>query len=224
MGPLCHLFPMEDRGIIYILTNPVMPGVIKIGKTELSIQVRLKQLYSTGIPVPFECYYAKRVDSYHSVERKIHSIFDDVRINPKREFFRIDPEKIRLLLDLIDGEEVADDEEPSPSPANPADDENEITEADVVAFEREQKRRDNFRFSMVPNLKTGSVLQSYRSPDFTCTVHDDKNVMYDGEVMALSEAAKRVNIAQGYKAKNQSGPRFWTYQGKTLDALREENE
>lgn len=214
----------EQRGTIYVLTNPVMPGVIKIGKTDVSIQARLKQLYTTSIPIPYECYYAKRVAFYHNVERKIHAIFDDVRINPKREFFRLDPEKVRLLLDLLEGDEVADDEEPYASPANPADDENEITEADVVAFEREQKRRDNFRFNMVPDLKPGTVLHSYRSPDFTCTVHDDKNVTYEGEVMALSEAAKRVNLAQGYKAKNQSGPRFWTYNGKTLDALREENE
>ncbi|MCP1242859.1 GIY-YIG nuclease family protein [Acetobacter lambici] len=211
-------------GIIYVLTNPVMPGVVKIGKTDQPIEARLKQLYNTSIPVPFECYYAKRVNEYHNVERKIHEIFEDNRINQKREFFRIDPEKIRILLDLIEGEEVADEKEPTPSPANPEDNENEITADDVDAFEREQKRRENFRFSMI-GITPGDELHCYRTPEISCRVNDEKNLVeYEGEVMTLSDAAKRVSIAQGYKARQLSGPRFWTFKGKSLDAIRQENE
>lgn len=42
-------------GIVYVLSNPAMPGLVKIGKTTRgSVDARLSELYSTGVPVPFE--------------------------------------------------------------------------------------------------------------------------------------------------------------------------
>ena len=41
--------------IVYILTNPVMPGVVKIGKTDKEeVSARVKELFTTGVPVPFD--------------------------------------------------------------------------------------------------------------------------------------------------------------------------
>lgn len=41
--------------IIYALTNPAMPNLVKIGKTESQDpQVRMDQLYNTSVPLPFE--------------------------------------------------------------------------------------------------------------------------------------------------------------------------
>ena len=49
----------QNTGIVYVLTNPAMPGIVKIGKTSRgSIDARLNELYSTGVPVPFECAFA----------------------------------------------------------------------------------------------------------------------------------------------------------------------
>ncbi|MFT7387743.1 MAG: hypothetical protein ACI8VC_000984 [Candidatus Endobugula sp.] len=43
-----------EAGIVYVLTNPAMPGIVKIGKTSRdSVDARLNELYSTGVPVPF---------------------------------------------------------------------------------------------------------------------------------------------------------------------------
>ena len=48
---------------IIILSNPSMPVLVKIGKTSRgSVLMRLGELYSTGVPVPFECEFAGRVD------------------------------------------------------------------------------------------------------------------------------------------------------------------
>ena len=33
-----------NEGIIYVLTNPAMPDMVKIGKTNQDLQERLKQL------------------------------------------------------------------------------------------------------------------------------------------------------------------------------------
>lgn len=46
----------NSHGIVYVLTNPAMPGLVKIGMTTRSdIDARMKELYSTGVPVPFDC-------------------------------------------------------------------------------------------------------------------------------------------------------------------------
>ena len=62
----------DNEGIIYILSNPAMPGLVKIGKTT-NLDDRMSSLYSTGVPVPFHCMYAKRVKNYSEVEKKLHS-------------------------------------------------------------------------------------------------------------------------------------------------------
>ena len=43
--------------IVYVLTNPAMPGIVKIGMTD-DLQRRLSQLYNTSVPVQFECVSA----------------------------------------------------------------------------------------------------------------------------------------------------------------------
>ena len=49
-----------SEGIIYVFVNEAMPGYVKIGKTT-NLEQRLKQLYSTPVPLPFECIYAAKV-------------------------------------------------------------------------------------------------------------------------------------------------------------------
>lgn len=40
--------------IVYVLTNPAMPSLVKIGCTENEdANTRIAALYSTGVPVPF---------------------------------------------------------------------------------------------------------------------------------------------------------------------------
>ncbi len=70
---------MDTHGIVYVLTNPVMPGIVKIGMTERSdIDKRLRELYTTGVPVPFECAYACKVDPADcaKIEKALHKAFE----------------------------------------------------------------------------------------------------------------------------------------------------
>ena len=76
-----------SRGIIYVLTNDAMPGYIKIGRTNKSLEQRMKQLDKTGIPLPFRCHFAVRIDNYEENEAKAHKIYAGNRVRSNREFF-----------------------------------------------------------------------------------------------------------------------------------------
>ena len=81
---------MEEQSneIVYVLTNPAMIGLVKIGRTtQKDIGDRMRQLYTTGVPLPFECEYACRVDDCSKVEKAFHLAFGNTRINSSREFF-----------------------------------------------------------------------------------------------------------------------------------------
>lgn len=40
--------------IVYLLTNESMPGLVKVGRTNGDLAVRIRQLFQTGVPLPFE--------------------------------------------------------------------------------------------------------------------------------------------------------------------------
>lgn len=76
--------------IVYILSNPAMPGLLKIGMTDKAdLSLRMKELYTTGVPLPFDCVYACIVEDNAAAEKAMHTKFAKDRINPKREFFKI---------------------------------------------------------------------------------------------------------------------------------------
>jgi hypothetical protein len=76
--------------IVYVLSNPAMPGLLKIGMTDkTNLSLRMKELYTTGVPLPFDCVYACIVEDNAVVEKAMHTKFAKHRINPKREFFKV---------------------------------------------------------------------------------------------------------------------------------------
>ena len=41
-------------GYVYMLTNASMPGMFKVGRTVRDSRGRARELYTTGVPTPFE--------------------------------------------------------------------------------------------------------------------------------------------------------------------------
>ncbi len=98
---------MSDMGIIYILTHPAMPGLVKIGKTfRGSTEARMVELYASGVPVPFDCVYAAKVKDAEAVENALHNAFAPYRTHPKREFFEIEADQTVRILRLLALEDV----------------------------------------------------------------------------------------------------------------------
>ena len=63
------------EGSVCVLTNPAMPNMVKIGKTTRNVELRLADLYSTGVPLPFECEYAAKVKDVDKRKSISYSIF-----------------------------------------------------------------------------------------------------------------------------------------------------
>ena len=96
-----------SEGYIYCLTNEAMPGLVKIGKiyTEgRTLEDLIRELYTTGVPLPFTIEFAKKIQNPAQAEARIHAFINDKRLNPRREFFKATPEFVRKLFDLFDGE------------------------------------------------------------------------------------------------------------------------
>ena len=193
--------------IIYILTNPVLSDLVKIGRTT-NLEERLKSLSShSGVPVPFECYYACEVADGQDVERRLHGAFGDHRINPKREFFRINPQRVQMILEALSLRDVT-----------PATDVVE-DEEDLETLRRANERRPVFKFSIV-DVPVGAVLHFIKDEEVICTVVDDKQVEFEGSITSLSNAARTMLHRHGGKLTAAQGPLYWIYENETLTERR----
>lgn len=198
--------------IVYVLSNPAMPGLVKIGKTtQLEVEDRMKQLYGTGVPVPFDCVFACQVKDASEVEKALHFAFGNVRINPNREFFRIEAERVVAVLKLLKVEDITVQFE--------AKLEAEVTSADKQSAEnmKNLKRpKMNFHELGIPN---GSVLVS-KDGQMQVTVVDEKKVDLNGTVCSLTAATRKLlELPDDYPL--QPSP-HWTFNGKTIKEIYEE--
>lgn len=92
----------DAQGFIYVLINRAIPGIVKIGKTTQLPEKRAAELStSTGVPLPYQVYYAVKVLDCHRAERFVHERLASVRDNFSREFFAISPEIAKALIDEV---------------------------------------------------------------------------------------------------------------------------
>jgi len=99
-------------GYVYVMSNPSMPGLYKIGFTTRPMEERLQEANqpNTWIPTPFLLEFAKFVVNPEQKELTIHKILTKDRVNPKREFFRVELDQVKLLFDLMDTTQVLEPE------------------------------------------------------------------------------------------------------------------
>ena len=201
-----------SEGIVYVLTNPAMPRMVKIGRTGREIGARLSDLYTTGVPLPFECEYAARVKDQNEVESAFHLAFGPYRVNPRREFFNIEPEQAITLLKLMALEDV--------TPVIQQEAENVDKEANVATEKFKQKKRP------VMNLWTmGLMGEEIVFRDGTTTA----KIAYDGwiEPVGYKPEDGKVSLSRYTKElldlpRNVRPSPYWTYKGERLSDLYEE--
>lgn len=190
--------------IIYILINEAMPGYVKIGKTTTSLEQRIRELSaSTSIPLPFTCFYACTVKDASFVEHQLHDAFDDSRINPRREFFQIAPERVVAALKLAEIENITPRKDFVESP----EEQQELNKA--------RARRTAFNFGLV-SIPIGAELVFSRDENIKAKVIDSRTVEVNGEITSLSNSAQKI-LGYDYGV---AGTDYWMYEGETLDERR----
>ncbi len=196
----------SEMSFVYILINEAMPGLIKIGRTTTSVKQRMSELNApAGIPLPFTCYYAARVEDCVKVERKLHEAFGDLRVRDRREFFWLSPHRAQSALELAALEDVTPREEI-------VDDFPEDAELGLI---RETKRRVLPTFTQY-QIPIGSILKLTKDPNIIATIDGERSVLYNGESMALSAAALAALRSMGYNWKSAHGAAYWEYEGETI--------
>ena len=200
--------------ILYVLTNPAMLGLVKIGKsTQLEVEDRMRQLFSTGVPVPFDCAFACQVKDAAEVERSLHFAFGDHRINPNREFFKIEAERVIAVLKLLKLLKVEDITAQLEQTL-----EAEVTAADKQSAQNlKDARRPRMNFHEL-GVPTGSVLL-FKDGLSQAVVVSDKKVELQGAVCSLTAATRKLlGLPDDYPL--QPSP-HWSFNGQTLKALYE---
>ena len=87
---------MSSQGYIYVLINPAMPGLLKIGLTTKTPEERVKELSNaTGVPINFILIYKEFFQNCAAAEKAIHAHLEaqGYRFNKGRE--------LNLLMSLI---------------------------------------------------------------------------------------------------------------------------
>ena len=209
---------MEEKGIVYILTNPLYKeNIIKIGSTT-DIKSRLKNLSrGTGVPGAFECYVAYEVKNYKKVEDLMQKIYKGVESNTdkthkKKEFFNIAPdladEVLSTIVELMKGKKV---------PVNNA---GVYTKEQQKQLDSKEKRQiaKKFKFSNY-EIPVGSELVFTKNHKIKCEVGENNKVIYKKQEYSLSGLTIKLMQELQYSGTHYNGYAYWTYKDILLTEL-----
>lgn len=191
--------------IIYVLANEAMPGLIKIGRTQRDEQVRMSELYSTGVPFPFECLWAGEVENCAYIESIIHNAFGDQRVNPKREFFKLNADRVIPLLKELAIREITTDVEQALI--------KDVSKAEQEATKDYKRKRPKLNFEEM-NIPIGSKLVYAKNENIVVEVVSAKKVMYEGEEYSLTSLTCKL-----MDKSNIQPTSYWIYNSKNLQDI-----
>ena len=84
---------------LYVLTNPTMPGYVKIGFTDATPEKRAEQLSKpTSVPLPFDVAWAFHCYNAEQLEKEVHRHLDGQRVAGNREFFDISVNEAKDII------------------------------------------------------------------------------------------------------------------------------
>lgn len=184
------------KNYLYIITNISMPNICKVGITN-DVEKRLRDLNKTSTPTRFQVYEKFDLKNAEILEQKILQHFAKQRLNRKREFLEVHPERV---CDFIsDNKDVA-------------------PEKDSVV---------ESKFAKI-GLKQGDLLKFKEGNEIynniVASIERGNAIIFEGNKTSLSKSAQKVlkeKFDKNWKAVQ--GTLFWTFQGKTIRELMDEN-
>ena len=197
-----------SKGYIYIMTNPCLKDMVKIGYAT-NVEERRKQLSTTALPYEYEIY-ATYETSGKLEDKKLHKLIDnlnpDLRVSKNREFFVMSAEDSYELLESI--ATISGSQDKLKRVANITSKQN--------AEARKKKPAVNFAKCNIP---VGAELVFIEDPTVKVIVESERKVSYNNEITSLSAVAGRI---KGVKAI--AGPSYFTYNGKLVCDIAKETQ
>lgn len=193
-------------GYIYIMTNPALKDMVKIGYAT-DVEDRRQKLSNTALPYDYEIY-ATYETPRNLEDKKLHKMIDslnpDLRVSKNREFYIMSPEDAYELLEAIAVISGSQDKlKKIKSDGN--------TGKQIV-------RRPQISFYKC-GLKDGDELVCTENPQIIAKVCGEHKVLYNDEITSLSAIMKKV---KGVSAI--AGPSYFTYKGEVLTDIAERTQ
>jgi hypothetical protein len=181
---------------LYIITNISMPDICKVGITN-NIDRRLKDLNKTSLPTRFQIYETFKLENAEILEQTILQHFAENRINKKREFLKIHPERICDFIQENKNIKIKKDENVMSKFGKM-----KINKGEVLKFKEGEKIYQNI----------------------IAKVGEGNNIIYQGNKTSLSKSAQKILKEKFDKHwKAVQGTIYWTYKGKTIREIMDEN-
>ncbi len=194
------------KGYIYIMTNPALKDMVKIGYAS-DVEVRRKQLSTTALPYDYEVY-ATYETSGQLEDKKLHKMIDqlnpDLRVSKNREFFVMTAEEAYELLEAI--ATISGTKEKLK------------TTKKSVKEDTEHIKRPPVNFVKC-GIPLGAELVFTENPEIKVTVVEERKVQYNDEITSLSAVAGSLK-----NVKSIQGSLFFTYNGKIIAKIAEETQ
>ena len=85
---------------VYVLSNPTLPNMLKIGYTRNHPEERAQQISSsTGVALPYKVEFAFNCFNGFDLEQQVHRKLRSYRVNNNREFFQISLEEVKKTIE-----------------------------------------------------------------------------------------------------------------------------
>ena len=78
-------------GFTFVLSNPAMPGMVKVGYTTALAEDRNKELNSTDVPLPYAVEFGTLTSFPEEVKARAFKMLDWHRVSKDRTFFQVAP-------------------------------------------------------------------------------------------------------------------------------------
>ena len=85
---------------VYVLSNPTLPNMLKIGYTRNHPEERAQQISSsTGVALPYKVEFAFHCFNGFDLEQQVHRKLKSYRVNNNREFFQMSLEEAKKIIE-----------------------------------------------------------------------------------------------------------------------------
>ena len=192
------------KGFIYIMTNPALKDMVKIGYAT-DVEARRKQLSTTALPYEYEVY-ATYETSGNLEDKKLHKMIDnlnpDLRVSSNREFFVMTPQDAYDLLEAI---------------AVISGTKDKLKKVKITPAKVQVVRRPPVNFIKC-GIPIGSELVYIEDPSITVKVVSERKVEHNGVITSLSA------ITDNIKGHSTHGPAYFTYKGEKVSDIAERTQ